>query len=108
MGVAIGDPNELTDKKILPQWVGPLAILLLLILALFVLHGELRQYRYHDITRAIFALPRASILEALGFTALAYALLPGYDAIALIYVGRPLPLQRVAFSLWRCSGCRRR
>jgi phosphatidylglycerol lysyltransferase len=63
-----------------------------------VLHGELREYRYHDITGAIFALPRSNVLMALVFTFIAYALLPAYDAIALSYVGKPLPLHRVAFS----------
>ena len=88
MAVEITQPTALTPKKILPPWVGPLAILVLLVIALLVLHGELRAYRYHDITRAIFALPRSNVLMAFLFTAIAYALLPAYDAIALSYVGR--------------------
>jgi len=85
-------------KRRLPPWAGPLAILVLLGLALYLLHGELRQYHYRDITRAIFGLPRESVLLAFLFTAIAYGLLPAYDAIALSYIGRPLPLHRVAFS----------
>lgn len=98
MAVEITQPTALTPKKILPPWVGPLAILVLLVIALLVLHGELRAYRYHDITRAIFALPRSNVLMAVVFTFIAYALLPAYDAIALSYVGKPLPLHRLAFS----------
>jgi phosphatidylglycerol lysyltransferase len=86
------------SKRRLPPWAGPLAILVLLGLALYLLHGELRQYHYRDITRAIFGLPRENVLLAFLFTAIAYGLLPAYDAIALSYVGRPLPLHRVAFS----------
>ena len=98
MSVAITQPTSLTPKKILPPWAGPLAILILLVIALFLLHGELRAYRYHDITRAIFALPHKNVLIAVAFTFIAYGLLPAYDAIALSYVGKPLPLHRVAFS----------
>jgi len=98
MSVAITQPTSLTPKKILPPWAGPLAILILLVIALFLLHGELRAYRYHDITRAIFALPHKNVLIAVAFTFIAYGLLPAYDAIALSYVGKPLSLHRVAFS----------
>lgn len=92
------EPPPLTEQKGTYSWAGPLAILVLLVIALYLLHGELRQFRYHDITRAIFALPRSNVLLAFAFTGIAYAMLPGYDVIALSYVGRPLPLHRVAFS----------
>jgi phosphatidylglycerol lysyltransferase len=85
-------------RRLLRLWGGPIVILVLLLVSLFVLHNELRQYRYHDLSRAILAIPRMDLLLSLGFTVLAYALLPGYDATALAYVGRPLPLHRVAFS----------
>ena len=98
MAVEVTDPTGLTPRKILPPWAGPVAILVLLVIALFVLHGELRSYRYPDITRALFALPRSNVFLALAFTFIAYALLPAYDAIALSYVGKPLPMHRVAFS----------
>ncbi|HEY3257491.1 MAG TPA: hypothetical protein VGJ64_01435, partial [Gemmatimonadaceae bacterium] len=98
MAVEIMEPTGLTPAKRLPPWAGPIAILVLLVIALFVLHGELRAYRYHDITRAIVALPRSNVFLALAFTFIAYALLPAYDAIALSYVGKSLPLHRVAFS----------
>jgi phosphatidylglycerol lysyltransferase len=85
-------------RRILRAWGGPIVILVLLLVSLFVLHGELRQYRYHDLSLAILTIPRADLFLAFGFTVLAYSLLPGYDATALAYVGRPLPLHRVAFS----------
>jgi phosphatidylglycerol lysyltransferase len=98
MAVAVMGEESSEHKKILPGWAGPLVILGLLIIALFVLHNELRAYHYHDITRTLFSLPRSNVLAALGFTVLAYAMLPAYDAIALHYVRCPLPLHRVAFS----------
>jgi phosphatidylglycerol lysyltransferase len=98
MAVAIAPDQVTARERRFPPWVGPAVILALLVFALFLLHGELRAYRYHDITRAIEALPRSNFLFALAFTAIAYGLLPAYDAIALEYVGKPLPLHRVAFS----------
>src|SRR6266496_1409904 len=97
MAATTAEPDEVS-KRLLPSWAGPIAILVVLVVALIVLYGELRQYHYHDLTRAVFALPRRSVLVALGFTAVAYAMLPWYDAIALSYIGRPLSLHRVAFS----------
>jgi phosphatidylglycerol lysyltransferase len=85
-------------RRLLRAWGGPTVVLILLLLSLFVLHGEFRQYRYHDLSRAILTIPRADVLLAFFFTVLAYVLLPGYDVTALAYVGRPLPLHRVAFS----------
>ena len=65
--------------------------------ALVVLHRELAAYRFGDIRRSLRAVsPNALALSAL-ITALAYAVLPGYDAAALRYVGSRLPLPRVAF-----------
>ena len=100
MSGAVAEP-EVTDQvpaRRIPLWAGPVTILLLLAFALYLLHVELRQYRYQDISRAIFDLPRDSVASAFFFTAIAYGLLPAYDVIALTYVGRPLPLHRVAFS----------
>ncbi len=62
-----------------------------------MVHGELQRYVYHDITRAIFALPVRSVLIALAFTVISYSILPAYDAIALRYIGKPLPVHRLAF-----------
>ncbi len=81
-----------------PRWPGPAAIVSVIALSLWLLHGELRNFRYHDITRAVFATPLASALAALGLTAVGYAIFPVYDAIALRYAGRTLPIRRLALS----------
>ncbi len=72
--------------------------ILLLGLALVVLHRELKQYRYAEIVNAVREIPRMAIALSLAFTVVAYIILTGYDAIALRYVGQPLPYRRVAFS----------
>ena len=71
--------------------------LLVLILALVVLREELREYRYHEIVQAARRIPARRILVAALATVLSYATLVLYDALALRYVRRPLPLRRLAF-----------
>jgi phosphatidylglycerol lysyltransferase len=66
--------------------------------AITVLHRELRTYHYHDITRSAAAVPGWRIAAALLLTALDFSILMGYDALALRYVRRRLPLRCVALA----------
>ena len=88
----------------LARWIGPLAVLVIVAIALIVLRDALRHYRYRDLANALHAIPNGQIALALLFTAIAYAILPGYDALALAYAGRPLPLRRVAFGSFIAYG----
>ena len=58
----------------------------------------MRAYTYADLVRETRSLPRARLLVALALTALSYALLTGYDALALRYVQHPMPYRRIAFA----------
>ncbi|HKN59225.1 MAG TPA: bifunctional lysylphosphatidylglycerol flippase/synthetase MprF, partial [Gemmatimonadaceae bacterium] len=58
---------------------------------------ELKAYHYRDLMRQVWTLPHTHLALALLLTAIAYAVLPGYDAIALAYVDHSLPLRRIAF-----------
>lgn len=82
----------------LRRWAAPGAGALLLGLAAWILHRELRAYQYADLVREMRALPAARVFAALALTALSYALLTGYDALALRYVRHPLAWHRVAFA----------
>lgn len=86
------------------RWAAPLATLALLGAALWLLHGELRDYHYHEVMREVWSLPTSRLLPALLFTAIAYAILPGYDAVALRYIEHPLPLTRVGFGSFIAYG----
>ena len=66
--------------------------------AIALLHHELAAYTYRGIMRAAAQVQPRQLGQAVGFTALAYAVLPGYDWMALSYIGRPLPLHRTAFA----------
>ena len=69
---------------------GPLLGVGVLALALKALHEELRAYHYRDIVRQLESLPPERLGLAVGFVALSYAVLTGYDGIALRYVGKAL------------------
>ncbi len=100
----IAPPDEDESRYSFLHWLGPVLVLLMLWLALYVLRHELHAYHYRDIARIVRELPRSAIFAAIGFTVLAYALLPGYDAIALAYVGRPLSIFRIGFGSFIAYG----
>ena len=77
--------------------IGPAAMVLALAFALFLLEHELKAYHYRDLMRQVWTLPHSHLVLALLLTAVAYSVLPGYDAIALSYVDHPLPIRRIAF-----------
>ena len=85
-----------TSRK--TRLIGPAVILVIVGISLWFLHDELKDFRYRDISRAMFATPAWRVLAALALTGLSYAIFPIYDTIALRYAGRSLPLRRVALS----------
>ncbi|HET8657189.1 MAG TPA: bifunctional lysylphosphatidylglycerol flippase/synthetase MprF [Longimicrobiaceae bacterium] len=84
-------------SKIL-QYLGPLFGLFLFVLALVVLHHELRGEGFQQIVRAMAGMPRRQIAEALALTAVSYGVLTGYDWLGLRYVRRRLAYGRSAMT----------
>ncbi len=95
------------------RWLVPAIAILVLALALQALHAELRGHTYHEISATVRAIPASQVRLALLFTVIAFLILPGYDALALAYVGqlrggggdgsgesgaRRIPLWRAGFS----------
>ncbi len=72
-------------------------VAVVLALALATLAAALRAHSYREVRHALRALPAARLALAVGLAALAYVVMTGYDALALRYVGRPLPWRRSAF-----------
>src|SRR5450756_3191947 len=89
-------PAETMKFKI-PRAIGPGAMAVAVAVALVLLEHELKAYAYRDLMRQVWTLPHSHLALALLLTVIAYAVLPGYDAIALAYVDHPLPLRRIAF-----------
>ncbi|MDB4871785.1 MAG: hypothetical protein JWL97_2789 [Gemmatimonadales bacterium] len=77
--------------------LGPAAMAAAVAVALYLLDRDLRLYHYRDVMRQVWVLPHSHLAMALLLTVVAYAVLPGYDAIALSYVDHPLPIRRIAF-----------
>ena len=77
--------------------IGPAAMAVAMAVALYLLERDLKLYHYRDLMRQVWVLPHSHLAWALLLTAVAYAVLPGYDAIALAYVDHPLPIRRIAF-----------
>jgi phosphatidylglycerol lysyltransferase len=85
-------------KQKLLYSVGPVIVLLLLAVALWVLHHELKEYHYQDIARSLREIPGPRLLLALSLTVLSYMVLTGYDVLALRYIRRPLPFGKIALA----------
>ena len=80
------------------RWVGPLAALIVFSGVVYVLHRELAQMHMRDVFAHLHAIPRRSILAALGFTAASYGLLSCYDLLALRYLRKSIPYSRILFT----------
>ncbi len=80
------------------RFFGPGVAVIVFGTALWVLYRELQDFRYEDVGQYLATLSPASLLLAFSFTALSYGAFIGHDALALRYVGHPLPYRRVALA----------
>ncbi|MBE9206942.1 UPF0104 family protein [Nostoc sp. LEGE 06077] len=72
--------------------------LLLLMLSVWAIANELREYHYDDILRAIAAIPKKSLIWATGLTALGYLVMMGYDILGFAYIHRSLHWSKIAWT----------
>src|SRR6185503_7848801 len=80
------------------RWSSAVLILAALVTALLFVAHELRDLHYAQVAAAIHRIDRQSVVAGLALTAIAYAILPLYDALAILYAGETLPFSRIAFS----------
>ena len=73
-----------------------LVSLILFAAALEVLRVELHTVGWHDLTRDVLDTPGPQLAGAVLLTALDYLVLTGYDILAFRYVGKTLPIRRIA------------
>jgi uncharacterized membrane protein YbhN (UPF0104 family) len=66
--------------------LGPGLSLILFAAAVWLLHNELKVYHLGDIRRAFDAIPGAHLWSAAGLTILSYAVMTGYDVLAMRYI----------------------
>jgi phosphatidylglycerol lysyltransferase len=86
--------SDAGSARLLPAWLGPTAVVLVLAIALWALHGELRSLHWRQIAGALGSVPRTSLLAAFAATCASYLLLGGYDRLGLRYIGRKVPIGR--------------
>ncbi|MEJ1117495.1 lysylphosphatidylglycerol synthase domain-containing protein [Phyllobacterium sp. CCNWLW109] len=67
-------------------------------LSLWLIYRSVSRYSADEIARSLGVIPFQHLAMAIVFTALNYACLTGFDALGLIYAGKPLPYRRVALT----------
>src|SRR5262245_34802069 len=87
--------EDASFRRRLGHWIGPVVAVAAFAAAAALLYRELKDHSWDEIELAITALPRRRIWLALGLTALNYAILSGYDGLAVWHLRRPLRPWRV-------------
>jgi phosphatidylglycerol lysyltransferase len=77
--------------RILKAFIGPL----LLAVAIWVLHSELKSLHFQDIRESLHELSSHAIHLCLLLTAFSYFIMSGYDLLALRYIRHPLPYSKI-------------
>lgn len=78
------------------SWIVPLAVLVALAFAFVLLRRQLQHIQMTEVLAAARAIQPERVLAALLLTVATYCVLPSYDALALRYVGRSIPLRQSA------------
>lgn len=88
--------HRLASARRLLKTAGPFLGMGVFALSLWVLQDWLRAQRYSQLRAALSAIPPSALGRAAVLTALGYAVLVGYDLLALRFVGRRVPGGSVA------------
>jgi uncharacterized membrane protein YbhN (UPF0104 family) len=78
--------------------VAPLAVLVIVTIAGVVLYRELRQHSWEDYRNALVQIHPWRMCACVGLMIINYAVLIGYDWIAVKSIRHPLPFRRIAFA----------
>ena len=94
----IAAPEKPKPEHKITRWLGPMLSLALILGSFFVLRTELADVTLADIQQGIHKASGGQLLLAIGFTALSYAFLAGYDALAMRQLGLKIKLATVVFA----------
>lgn len=72
--------------------------LLLLVLSLWAISNELRQYNYRDIFQSLATIPKSRLSWSIWLTVLGYLVMIGYDILGFNYIGLSLAWKKIAFT----------
>ncbi len=76
----------------------PVATIVFFAIALYLLHHEFKQYKFHDIATSFRAIPITAVLAALFLTACNYIVMIGYDWYGVKLVKHPLSLKQISIA----------
>ena len=82
----------------LRKFLGPVLSVILFTAAVWLLHGELKAHHLDDILKAFDSIPAARMWAAIGLTILSYAIMTGYDALALRYIRHQLAYHKIGLA----------
>jgi len=85
-------------KSILRKILGPGLSLTLFTAAVWLLYNELRAYHLRDILQAFEAISATLLWAAAGLTILSYAVMTGYDILAMRYIQYPLSYSKIGLA----------
>jgi uncharacterized membrane protein YbhN (UPF0104 family) len=85
--------------------LGPVIVLAVFVGAIWLVYHELRNYRLSDIGAKILEISPLGITAAVVLTIINYAILVGYDGMAVRYIGERLPLRRIALAAFTGYAC---
>jgi uncharacterized membrane protein YbhN (UPF0104 family) len=77
--------------------ISPLLSAALFGLAVWVIYGQMHQYRFNDLVQSIRSIPQSKLAIAGGLTLFNYAVMTGYDTLAMRYIRRSLSYPKTAF-----------
>ncbi len=83
-------------KRNMLALAGPVFVLAMLVVTLWMLHNELRQYHLRDFFDGLAKIPSSRLWLAVLLTCLNYVILFGYDILGVKYIGQSLHLAKVA------------
>jgi len=84
-------------KKLRPNF-STLFSLLLLVVCLWAIAHELREYNYQDLLKSLAAIPKSRLIWAIWLTALSYLVMIAYDILGFRYIGYSLSWNKIAFT----------
>lgn len=93
--------RDVVTPEVAGAWPARLGILLsvtIFVVAVWILHRELRHIDFALVAEHVRAVPLARLLQAIGLTAASYLVLTGYDTLAMRYVKQRLPYARTAMT----------
>jgi uncharacterized membrane protein YbhN (UPF0104 family) len=72
--------------------------LLLLVLSLWAISNELREYNYRDVLNYLAAIPKNLLIASIGLTILGYCAIALYDILGFRYIGFFLSWKKIALT----------